>query len=157
VTIEGLRADCRRLRTNQSSDLSEELGTSARDRTTKEELTCCSVTKGKSRKSQHHLVSLLFNKARVGKGSEVRVNGLVHLRTVLPPYSTVPIGWVAVGDPATILPSSEHDRIWSILKPLDFPRVVFGVDRPPPGETMMPNVMPRYGRSLQSHKTDEVL
>ena len=99
----------------------------------------------------------VFNKARVGKGSEVRVNGLVHLRTVLPPYSTVPIGWVAVGDPATILPSSEHDRIWSILKPLDFPRVVFGVDRPPPGETMMPNVMPRYGRSLQSHRTDEVL
>jgi carbonic anhydrase/acetyltransferase-like protein (isoleucine patch superfamily) len=55
----------------------------------------------------------VFNKARVGKGSEVRVNGLVHLRTVLPPHSTVPIGWVAVGDPATILPSSEHDRIWS--------------------------------------------
>jgi carbonic anhydrase/acetyltransferase-like protein (isoleucine patch superfamily) len=99
----------------------------------------------------------VFNKARVGKGSEVRVNGLVHLRTVLPPHSMVPIGWVAVGDPATILPSSEHDRIWSIQKPLDFPRVVFGVDRPPPGETMMPNVMPRYGRSLQSHKTDEVL
>jgi carbonic anhydrase/acetyltransferase-like protein (isoleucine patch superfamily) len=84
----------------------------------------------------------VFNKARVGKGSEVRVNGLVHLRTVLPPHSMVPIGWVAVGDPATILPSSEQDQIWSIQKPLDFPRVVFGVDRPPPGETMMPNVMP---------------
>jgi carbonic anhydrase/acetyltransferase-like protein (isoleucine patch superfamily) len=99
----------------------------------------------------------VFNKARVGKGSEVRVNGLVHWRTVLPPHSMVPIGWVAVGDPATILPSSEHDQIWSIQKPLDFPRVVFGVDRPPAGETMMPNVMPRYGRNLQSHKTDEVL
>ena len=98
----------------------------------------------------------VFNKARAGKGSEVRVNGLVHLRTVLPPHSMVPIGWVAVGDPASILASSEHDRIWSIQKPLDFPRVVFGVDRPPPGETMMPNVMPRYGKSLQSHKTDEV-
>jgi carbonic anhydrase/acetyltransferase-like protein (isoleucine patch superfamily) len=99
----------------------------------------------------------VFNKAKVGKGSEVRVNGLVHLRTVLPPHSMVPIGWVAVGDPATILPSSEHDRIWSIQKALDFPRVVFGVDRPPPGETIMPNVVPRYSRSLQSHKSDEVL
>ena len=98
----------------------------------------------------------VFNKARVGKGTEVRVNCLVHLRTVLPPHSMVPIGWVAVGDPASILPSSEHDRIWSIQKPLDFPRVVFGVDRPPSGETMMPNVMPRYGMRLPSHKTDEV-
>jgi hypothetical protein len=99
----------------------------------------------------------VFNKARVGKGSEVRVNGLVHLRTFCRPTRRFPIGWIPVGDPATILPSSEHDRIWSIQKPLDFPRVVFGVDGTPPGETMMPNVMPRYGRSLQSHKTDEVL
>ena len=78
----------------------------------------------------------VFNQARVGKGSEVRVNGLVHLRTVLPPHSIVPIGWVAVGDPAAILPSNDHDRIWSIQKPLDFPRIVFGVDRPPAGETL---------------------
>ena len=46
--------------------------------------------------------STVFNGARLGEGSVVRINGLVHLRTELPPDSTVPIGWVAVGRPASI-------------------------------------------------------
>jgi hypothetical protein len=41
----------------------------------------------------------------------------------------VPIGWVAVGDPAHILPPSEHEQIWSIQQTLDFPRTVYGVTR----------------------------
>ena len=36
----------------------------------------------------------------VGAGSEVRIGGVVHVNTVLPPGTTVPIGWVAVGNPA---------------------------------------------------------
>jgi len=68
----------------------------------------------------------------------------VHLRTVLPEGATVPLAWVAVGDPATILPPDRHEEIWAIQKGLDFPKYVFGVDRPPPGESIMPQVMPRY-------------
>jgi hypothetical protein len=30
----------------------------------------------------------------------VRINGIVHLKTRLPADAVVPIGWVAVGDPA---------------------------------------------------------
>ena len=36
--------------------------------------------------------STVFNGAVVGNGAEVRVNGTVHLRTVLPPDAVVPIG-----------------------------------------------------------------
>jgi carbonic anhydrase/acetyltransferase-like protein (isoleucine patch superfamily) len=96
----------------------------------------------------------VFNGARIGSGSEVRINGIVHLLTVLQPNSTVPIGWIAVGDPAEVLPPNEHDRIWSIQKPLDFPRFVFGVARPSQGESMMPGVMPRYARFLSRHRKD---
>ena len=39
----------------------------------------------------------LFPGARVGAGSEVRIHGVVQVNTILPPGSTVPIGWVAVG------------------------------------------------------------
>ncbi len=46
----------------------------------------------------------VFNGARIGARTTVRINGIVHLRTTLPPDSTVPIGWVAVGDPPRILP-----------------------------------------------------
>ena len=99
----------------------------------------------------------VFNGARIGARAEVRINGIVHIRTVLPPDATVPLGWIAVGDPAEILPPHEHERIWAIQKALDFPKFVFGVDRPAEGESLMPTVMPRYAASLRRHlKDDEV-
>jgi carbonic anhydrase/acetyltransferase-like protein (isoleucine patch superfamily) len=79
----------------------------------------------------------IFNGARIGRRAEVRINGIVHLRTALPEGATVPLGWVAVGDPAEILPPHEHERIWAIQKELDFPRYVFGVERPAAGESIM--------------------
>jgi len=36
--------------------------------------------------------------------AEVRINAIVHIRTVLPENAVVPLGWIAVGDPAQILP-----------------------------------------------------
>ncbi len=96
----------------------------------------------------------VFNKAVIGAGAEVRINGVVHLKTRLPDGATVPIGWVAVGDPARILPPNQHDEIWAIQKKLDFPKTVFGMDRPPPGETIMPEAMRRYTRALRRHLTD---
>ncbi len=99
----------------------------------------------------------VFNGAKVGMGSEVRINGVVQLRTVLPPDSTVPIGWIAVGNPARILPPNQHEQIWSVQKPLDFPRYVFGVPRPPEGESVMPAVMPRYAAVLRRHENDRIL
>jgi carbonic anhydrase/acetyltransferase-like protein (isoleucine patch superfamily) len=99
----------------------------------------------------------VFNGARIGARSEVRINGVVHIRTVLPADSVVPIGWVAVGDPVRILPPNEHEAIWAVQKELDFPGYVFGVQRPAPGGTIMPDVMPRYSRALRRHLRDTVL
>lgn len=96
----------------------------------------------------------VFNGATIGARAEVRVNGIIHVMTVLPPDAVVPLGWIAVGDPAEILPPDRHEDIWAIQERLDFPRVVFGVERPPPGGTLMPEVMPRYARSLGRHKRD---
>jgi carbonic anhydrase/acetyltransferase-like protein (isoleucine patch superfamily) len=98
--------------------------------------------------------STVFNGARVGIRSEVRINGVVHLKTVLPPDSTVPIGWVAVGDPAEILSPDQHERIWSIQERLDFPGEVFGLERSAPGETIMRSLTSRYARALDRHKGD---
>jgi carbonic anhydrase/acetyltransferase-like protein (isoleucine patch superfamily) len=71
----------------------------------------------------------VFPGATLGRGSEVRINGVVQLRTRLEPGATVPIGWVAVGDPAVILPAGDHEAIWAVQRELDFPGYVFGVDR----------------------------
>ncbi len=98
--------------------------------------------------------STVFNGARIGARAEVRINGVVHLKTALPPGATVPIGWVAVGDPAEILPPGEHGRIWSIQKQLDFPGTVFGLARAPEGETIMPELTRRYTDALAAHRKD---
>jgi carbonic anhydrase/acetyltransferase-like protein (isoleucine patch superfamily) len=96
----------------------------------------------------------IFHGAVVGRGSEVRINGVVHLKTNLAPDTTVPIGWVAVGDPAQILPPSAHDRIWAIQKPLNFPLTVYGFDR---HEADMVKITRRVAEALAGHRDDEII
>jgi hypothetical protein len=98
----------------------------------------------------------VFNGASVGDGAEVRVNGTVHLRTALPAEAVVPIGWVAVGEPAEVLAPGEHERIWELQEPLDFPGTVFGVERGPAG-TMMPELTRHYAAALGAHLEDAEL
>jgi len=93
----------------------------------------------------------VFHAARVGKGSELRVNAVVHLKTNLAPGTTVPIGWVAVGDPAAILPPGEHERIWAIQRPLDFPQTVYGFARE---EADMVKITRRLADVLAAHRDD---
>jgi carbonic anhydrase/acetyltransferase-like protein (isoleucine patch superfamily) len=94
----------------------------------------------------------VFNGARIGDRSEVRINAVVHLRTVLPPETVVPIGWVAVGDPVQILPPNRHEEIWAAQRELDFPGYVFGLDRDTPD--LMVQLTERYGRGLARHADD---
>jgi carbonic anhydrase/acetyltransferase-like protein (isoleucine patch superfamily) len=99
----------------------------------------------------------VFNGAQVGARSDVRIGALVHLRTVLPADSVVPLGWVAVGDPAEILPPQDHARIWAIQQTLDFPGTIFHLKAAPEGETHMPELNRRYGAALAKHKSDIVV
>ena len=99
----------------------------------------------------------VFHGARLGEGSEVRINGVVHIQTVLPKDETVPIGWVAVGDPVKILPPENHEAIWAVQKPLNFPKYVYGVDRNPTGQTIMPEIMEMMTRALKAHQDDEII
>jgi carbonic anhydrase/acetyltransferase-like protein (isoleucine patch superfamily) len=99
----------------------------------------------------------VFNHAVIGARAEVRINGTVHLKTVLPEDATVPIGWVAVGDPAAILPPDRHDAIWAIQEKLDFPKAVFGLERPPAGTSLMPALTRRYAAFLRAHRDDTEL
>jgi carbonic anhydrase/acetyltransferase-like protein (isoleucine patch superfamily) len=94
----------------------------------------------------------VFHSAVLGMGSEVRINGVVHLKTHVAAGETVPIGWVAVGDPAQLFPPSEHDRIWEIQKPLDFPRTVYGLER---STATMEKITNYLSKTLNSHTSDE--
>lgn len=99
----------------------------------------------------------IFPGARIGSRAEVRIHGVVHVNTVLPPDTVVPIGWVAVGNPCQVLPPEAHERIWSIQKELDFPGTVLGVDRPAEGSTAMPAAMARYSELFGRHRSDRLI
>jgi carbonic anhydrase/acetyltransferase-like protein (isoleucine patch superfamily) len=95
----------------------------------------------------------VFNGSLVGTRSEVRIDGVVHVNSVVAPDTTVPIGWVAVGDPARLFPASEHGAIWQVQRELDFPGTVFGVDRSAsPGESTR-----RYAQALRRHHSGDVV
>ncbi|KAA9130650.1 gamma carbonic anhydrase family protein [Microbacterium caowuchunii] len=97
----------------------------------------------------------VFNGARIGARCEVRINAVVHLRTVLPPETVVPIAWVAVGDPVQVLSPDRHEEIWALQHDLDFPGYVFGLDRETPD--LMAQLTERYGSSLARHRADRRL
>ena len=99
----------------------------------------------------------VFNGARLGARSTVRINGVVHIKTVLAPDAVVPIGWVAVGDTARILPPDAHDEIWAVQGPLNFSKTVFNLDPAPAGQTDMPERMRRYSAALGTHARDRML
>lgn len=95
----------------------------------------------------------LFPGARLGEGVEVRIRGVVQVNSWLDDGAIVPIHWVAVGTPATILPPDKHNEIWAIQRDLDFPGTVYGVDRGTPMEELMAQQSAWY----EAHRGDEVV
>lgn len=95
----------------------------------------------------------LFPGCVTGAGTEVRIHGVVHVNSVLPPGSTVPIGWIAVGDPALIRPPSAHEEIWSVQERMDFPGTVYGTAR----ETTATERMTRQAAWYAVHRADRVI
>lgn len=94
----------------------------------------------------------VFHGAHIGAGAEVRIHGVVHLKTRLAPGATVPIGWVAVGDPAQLFPASEHEAIWKAQEPLNFPLTVYGFQR---SDASMTKITQRLSQALASHVADK--
>jgi carbonic anhydrase/acetyltransferase-like protein (isoleucine patch superfamily) len=94
----------------------------------------------------------IFPGARIGFGAELRINGVVQVNTVLAAETTVPIGWVAVGDPARLFPPHAHEEIWPLQRQLDFPRTVFDLPR----DARMREATRRYADWLAAHLDDVV-
>jgi carbonic anhydrase/acetyltransferase-like protein (isoleucine patch superfamily) len=99
----------------------------------------------------------VFQGARLGRRVEVRINGVVHVNTLLEPGTIVPIGWIAVGNPARCLPPQEHDQIWSIQKLLNFSKAAYGVDRAADGSVDMRAIMRTVVQRYEAHRSDRML
>ena len=96
----------------------------------------------------------VFPGARIERGSEIRINAVVHVNSRVEPNTTVPIGWIAVGDPAQLFAPEAHEPLWEVQEAMDFPGTVFGLSR---DEASMDRVCARYAESFGRHRGDRVL
>lgn len=102
--------------------------------------------------------AMVFNGARMRRASSVALGGAVHIGCQVPERLGVPIGWVAVGDPARLYPPGDAPSIRSGLgEQGGFLPYVFGVDDTGDRGEMMRAAMARYTRGLARHRDDEVL
>jgi carbonic anhydrase/acetyltransferase-like protein (isoleucine patch superfamily) len=101
--------------------------------------------------------AMVFNGAQMGRASSVALGGAVHIGCVVPPQTRIPIGWVAVGDPARLYPPGEAGSIRARLEEAGgFLPFVFGTDTAADRGEQMRSAMRRYAGFLsRSHYGDE--
>jgi len=90
----------------------------------------------------------LFPGSVVGEGAEVRINAVVQVNTTLAAGEVVPIGWVAVGNPAQLFSPDRHDEIWAVQSTLDFTGTVYGA------ATSMREIMKGQSDFYGAHRDD---
>jgi carbonic anhydrase/acetyltransferase-like protein (isoleucine patch superfamily) len=95
----------------------------------------------------------LFPGSRLGRDVEVRINGVVHVNSVLGDEELVPIGWVAAGNPARAIAPWDHEEIWRIQEALDFPRTVYGLPRSASARERMERQSEWFG----AHRDDRIV
>lgn len=103
--------------------------------------------------------AMIFNGARMGRASSVALGGAVHIGCVVPPQARIPIGWVAVGDPARMYPPGQPGDIRRGIEEVGgFLPFVFGTDPADDRGEQMRTAMGRYAGFLaRSHRNDEAV
>ena len=100
----------------------------------------------------------LFPGSRLGAGAEIRINAVLHVNSALPDGAELPIGWIAVGDPAQMFPPKAHDEIWAIQRTLDFVGTVAGVDTGAlAGASAMSALTAAYAALYGRHRDDQIV
>ncbi|MEI8412146.1 MULTISPECIES: gamma carbonic anhydrase family protein [unclassified Kribbella] len=94
----------------------------------------------------------LFPGSVAGAGAELRINSVLHVNSRLEPGAILPIGWIAVGDPAQLFSPDRHEELWQIQRDLDFPGTVYGVPRGTPMRDIMSRQSTFYGAHLNDRQ-----
>lgn len=95
----------------------------------------------------------LFPGSSVATGSEMRINSVLQVNSRIGSGESLPIGWVAVGDPAQMFPPDRHDEIWAIQRELDFGGTVYGVQK---GASMR-DIMTQQAAFFAPHRDDRLI
>lgn len=99
--------------------------------------------------------SSIFHGSTIGRGCVVRVHGVVHANSALAEGTTVPIGGVAVGNPACVFTTDQADAIWEIQEKLAFTTAAYGINGPL--KENVEAVTEAMSARLSQHMFDKVL
>jgi gamma-carbonic anhydrase len=95
-----------------------------------------------------------FPGSRLESGAEARINSIVHVNTRVTSGTSIPIGWIAIGDPAELFSPNQYDTYWPRLKALDYPRTVFGTPRE---DLTMERLTTIYVELFGDHQSDTLI
>jgi carbonic anhydrase/acetyltransferase-like protein (isoleucine patch superfamily) len=102
----------------------------------------------------------VFNGAQMGRASSVALGGTVHIGCVVPPLGRVPIGWVAIGEPARMYPPGDAEAIRAGIAEVGggFLPFVFGIDEAADRREQMQAALRRYTAAIaRHHRQDGVI
>ena len=104
--------------------------------------------------------AMVCNGAHLGRAAAVGAGAVVHLGAIVAPRAQIPVGWVAVGDPARIYPTGEAEAIgaglaetgWSFLP------LAFGIDDAGGRREQLRTALGRYTAALaRHHRQDQII
>ena len=104
--------------------------------------------------------AMVCNGAHLGRAAAVGGGAVVHLGAIVAPRAQIPIGWVAVGDPARIYPPGQGEAIraglaetgWSFLP------LVFGIDDAGGRRERLRAALGRYTAAMaRHHRQDQII
>ncbi len=102
--------------------------------------------------------AMVFNGARLGQACVVALGGKVHIDSELADEARVPIGFIAIGRPATVYPPNDAPAVHEELSRLNFMRYVFGVEADGKSRAdIMDEALTKYVGALGRHHVDRVI
>jgi carbonic anhydrase/acetyltransferase-like protein (isoleucine patch superfamily) len=97
----------------------------------------------------------VFNGAVLEEGVVVAIHAVVHVATRCPSGTGVPIGHIALGEPATVYAPHEAPKVHAQLSALGFAKLVFGLDTQRLADAgTIEKLCERYARALKNHRDD---
>jgi carbonic anhydrase/acetyltransferase-like protein (isoleucine patch superfamily) len=98
--------------------------------------------------------------AHLGRAAVVAAGAVVHLGAIVAPAARIPVGWVAVGDPARLYPPGQAEAIRAALAEAGWSFLLFmlGVDDAGGRREQLRAALARYTAAMaRHHRQDQVI
>jgi len=104
--------------------------------------------------------AMVLNGAHLGRAAAVAAGAVVHMGAIVAPRVRIPVGWVAVGDPACCYPPGQAEAIVAGLAEAgwSFFPLIFGVDDAGGRCEQLRAALDRYAAAMiRHHRQDQVI